>query len=121
MSERNTYRFRNSKNHWAIGPHPKFWVGQKVARVYDIRNYQHVIEELATVTELPKPGSSNLKVKVIGGPRDGEEAVWSATECKPVRWVVSDNRRRLRAVANEWKDTLACMDKDGFPKHEGEE
>lgn len=110
MTEKETYRFRNSKRSYSVGPHPLFWVGQRVARSWERRNFIDVVAQVGVVTALPTDGYGTLTVEV-----DGVEKKWSHSECKPVKVHYEIQRKRLASVAKDFANLRDSLDENGFP------
>jgi hypothetical protein len=110
MSERETYRHRNGGGHWASAEviHT-FWLGQRVIRSYERRNYIDQIAEEGVVATLPTKRGDSLSVRIA----DGTEHPWSATEATPYRVWAERNGQRLRNAAKAYTDHLKTVDENG--------
>lgn len=115
--KRATYRHRNSRTHTAI---PElihtFWVGQRVIRSHERRNYVDLIAEEATVAELPKKGSRYPLLAVTRD--DGTTAEWTPTEATPYRVWADRNAKRLRRAGAGYTRHLGTLDENGHPIEE---
>jgi hypothetical protein len=110
--DRETYRHRNSKNHWASKDSiHTFWVGQRVVRSGSRKNFVDQIDDIAIVTALPGAGSSSLTVERT----DGTASTWSPTEATPYRVLLDNNRKRFAAVAKKYAVALKQIDENGNP------
>lgn len=111
--KRATYRHRNSKNHSVV---PEliftFWVGQRVCRSWERRDYFDKIGQTGTVSELPQAGQPYLRVLLDSG----ETVTWSPTECTPIRKLHERNRKRFLSVAKNIAHHLSNLDENGAKK-----
>lgn len=112
MTKKQTYRHRNSKSHWSVGPHHTFWVGQRVVRSWERKNYIDKIGQIGVVTALPGTRAGYLTVAVEG---EAETSKWSPTECAPLKAHYEVQRKRFVSVSREFAASRDRLDEDGFP------
>jgi hypothetical protein len=115
MSEpqKKTYRHKNTPHHMVVLDRIyTFWVGQKVVRSHERKNYVDLISETGIVVELPTPTSPYL---IVDNSNSSTRKKWGPTEAIPYSELVKGNSRRLRLAAKHWSDHLATLDENGFP------
>lgn len=118
-TKREVFRHRNSSraNAWlADDMIHTFWVGQRVVRSWERRNYVDQIGQVATVVGLPEKGSAHPVLTVVTELEDGspdEQRTWTVGEATPLRVLLQRNARRLRDVALAHSKALSRLDRDG--------
>lgn len=118
MTKKQTYRHRNSKSHWSVGPHHTFWVGQRVVRTGERRNFIDKIEQVGVVTALPETRGGDLTVAVGG---EEEASKWSPTECAPIKAHYEVQRKRFVSVSRDFAAARDRLDENGFPPPESDD
>lgn len=112
MNKKQTYRHRNSKTNWSAGPHYTFWVGQRVVRSWERKNYIDKIGQVGVVTALPETRAGYLTVAVEG---KDETSEWRPTECAPLKAHYEEQRKRFVSVSRDFAAARDRLDENGFP------
>lgn len=111
-SRKKTYRHKNTGGSWIAPDHiHTFWVGQRVVRTGDRRNYVDEAIETAVVVELPNKKSPWL---IVDNSNSSTRSQWSTGECMPVRVYLQRQRDRFRNLAKAWDSDLKRVNENGF-------